>query len=194
MDTSHLLEVRELNLRLYKDAIKMFQMGDKKIMITHDDCPEDPLSWGHFNFLSTNKEHYTDREYKTIRAKNGDLVSISEFESLEEIEKFLSANDYLYRYVYSYGNSGFLYVDKEKIRRDYRVKRITKKIQEQVYGHMISFASGEWEQYFNGDIYRYAIINSSDELEDSMCNIYGLEGVREVLKDEQGIEIPKIEY
>lgn len=192
MDTSHLIEVRELNLRLYQDAIKIFQVGDKKIIIKHDDCPEDPLSWGHFEFFSTSKRYYTDKKHKTIRAKNGDLASISQFDGLEEIKKFLSANDYLYRYVCLYERSGFLYVSKEQIRRDYRVKKITKKIQEQVYEHMSSFASNEWEQYFNGDIYRYAIINSDDELEDSLCGIYGLDGIREVLKDEQGIEIPKI--
>lgn len=124
MDTSHLIEVRELNLRLYQEAIKIFQVGDKRIIIKHDDCPEDPLSWGHFEFFSTSKRHYTDKKHKTIRAKNGDLASIS--------------------------------------------------------------------QYFNGDIYRYAIINSDDELEDSLCGIYGLDGIREVLKDQQGIEIPKI--
>lgn len=94
------------------------------LKIKHDDSPEDPLSWGHFEFFSTSKRHYTDKKHKTIRAKNGDLASIS--------------------------------------------------------------------QYFNGDIYRYAIINSDDELEDSLCGIYGLDGIREVLKDQQGIEIPKI--
>lgn len=120
------------------------------------------------------------------------MASISQFDGLEEIKKFLSANDYLYRYVCLYERSGFLYVSKEQIRRDYRVKKITKKIQEQVYEHMSSFASNEWEQYFNGDIYRYAIINSDDELEDSLCGIYGLDEIREVLKDQQGIEIPKI--
>lgn len=210
-------EVQKLDMSLYQNAIAVFAMGDKKIVVRSDEYAEDPLDWGHFEFFSTHKKYYTKNKNKTIADKEGNLWGIGNFDSLEEIEAFLSKNDYLYRFVYIYEHSGFclwtsekrqnpngmdmffdsgcfgfLYVSKEKVRRNYGVKRITKKIQEQVYEHIDSFVSNEWEMYFNGEIYEYEVINNQGECEDSLCSLFGEESVRDFLNSKYQIEIPII--
>lgn len=211
--------IKELDLNQYEEVIKGFQLGDKKIIIMQDICSEDPLNWGHFEFFSCHRRYYRDKKHKVIREKNGCFASATQFDSLEEIEKFLIDNEYLYQHVYLYEHSGlklwtsmekqsynsidmffdggcfgFLYVSKQQLRQDYKVRRITKKIQEQVYSHMNSFVSNEWEHYLNGDVYQYKIINSNNEIEDSAYGFYNLRDIREELNREHGIQIPKIEY
>lgn len=203
------LAVRKLDLSLYQKAISAFDIGNKKIFIKQDDYSEDPLNWGHFEFFSTHTQYYADQKYKVIKAKDGCFYGIDEFENLKAIEEFLKANDYLFCYVHLYEHSGFkiwtsqekqtpsgcfgfLYVSKEQVRRSYGVKRITKKIQDQVYDHMSSFASNEWEQYFNGDTYQYIVMNNNDEFEDCLCGFYGLESLRDHLSSEYQIQMPII--
>ncbi|MDO7253056.1 hypothetical protein [Helicobacter cappadocius] len=210
-------EVRELDMGLYEDAIGVYGMGDKKIIIKHDEYTDDPLSWGHFEFFSTHKRYYTDSKYKAIKAKDGSFWGIEDFDSLEEIQEFLTNNDYLFNYVYLYEHSGFriwtstekqypnsidmffdsgcfgfLYVSKDKVRREYGVKKISPKVKKQVYDFMSGFVQNEWEQYFNGEVYEYLLLDKNDVYEECLGGFYGLEGLREHLNSELKIQMPII--
>lgn len=70
------------------------------------------------------------------------------------------------------GQLGLIFVPYNKIRKEYSVKRVTKKTLDKVKNVLI----GEVEiygAYLNGDVYGYTIINASNEEKDSCWGFYG---------------------
>ena len=70
------------------------------------------------------------------------------------------------------GQLGLIFVPYEKIRKEYSVKKVTKKILDKVRECLI----GEvdiYGYYLNGDVYSYIIVDSNDDHKDSCWGYYG---------------------
>jgi len=71
------------------------------------------------------------------------------------------------------GQVGFIYVTKEKVREEFKCKRISKKLKAKVK----EILEGEvkiYDQYLRGDIYGYDIsLNGEDITDGSCCGFYG---------------------
>jgi len=81
------------------------------------------------------------------------------------------------------GSVGFIYITKEKIYKEYNVKRITKKLKEQIENYLIN----EVEIYSNwleGNIYFYNIENKNGEYINSCGGFYGYDFEENGLLDE----------
>jgi hypothetical protein len=70
------------------------------------------------------------------------------------------------------GQIGFIYADKDTIRKEFSVKRITEKTR----GKMRVLLTGEIElynSYLSGDVYGYEHVNAAGEVIDSCWGFYG---------------------
>lgn len=70
------------------------------------------------------------------------------------------------------GQVGWIYVSKEKVREEFRVKKITRKIQEQVERILKSEVEVQ-QQYLNGEIFGYILEDTEGNELDSCWGFYG---------------------
>ena len=79
---------------------------------------------------------------------------------------------------------GFIYITAKKIREEYNVKRISKKLKERVTGYLVGEVE-TYDQYLIGDVWGYEILDpEGNELDDS-C--WGFFGDKYCLEEAQGI-------
>ena len=69
------------------------------------------------------------------------------------------------------GQLGYIYVDKEKVRKEFNVKRISPKLKNQVLEILVSEVK-EYDYYIRGEVYYYQIDNDD---KDSCFGYYGEE-------------------
>ena len=62
------------------------------------------------------------------------------------------------------GKVGFIYMTKAKAREAFKVKRITKKIEQKVLNYLIDNVE-EYDLYLRGEVYRYKIYRTKDDIE-----------------------------
>ena len=126
-----------------------------------------------------------------------------DFDSWEDLQKYLyrveDAAIVLPMYMYDHsgitinttgfscgwdsGQIGFIYVPKEKIRKEYNCKRISNKLKETVKGYLV----GEvkiYDDYVTGNVYQFKVENIETEEElDSCCGFYGTDFIHNGLLD-----------
>lgn len=81
------------------------------------------------------------------------------------------------------GQVGWIYVTKEKIKEEYGVKKITKKILEQVTKVLISEVQN-YDQYLTGDVWYYKIEDEDGEVIDSCGGFYGSDYAEKEAKEQ----------
>lgn len=72
------------------------------------------------------------------------------------------------------GQVGWIYISKEKIRKEYKVKRISKKLMEKVRQALIQEVE-TYDEYLRGEIYGYEVLDADGEHLDSCWGFYGYE-------------------
>lgn len=86
------------------------------------------------------------------------------------------------------GQVGFIFVSKEKVRKEYNVKRISPKIAEKA----LSVLEGEvktYDQYITGDVYGFKVINEEGDEEDSCWGFFGDDIKENGILDHVGEEV-----
>jgi len=84
------------------------------------------------------------------------------------------------------GQAGFIYISKEKIRKEYSVKHITKKLIERV----TTYLEGEvetYDDYLTGNVCGFVVEDDDGEHIDSCWGFYGTEGQKEAMSEAKGI-------
>jgi hypothetical protein len=102
------------------------------------------------------------------------------FESPEELLAYIKKEKYFYQnFDHHNTGTGIIFVDREKIKREYSVKRITKKIKERVY-RLLEAEVREYDSYLSG----YRIIDKDGNDVDSCWGFFEIdEAMREAKVD-----------
>lgn len=82
------------------------------------------------------------------------------------------SNEYPYNDYWDSGKIGFIFTTKERIRKWYQKKLISKKTMAKAK-HALLYEIEEYDQYLRGDVYGYRIENLKGEEVDSCGNYYG---------------------
>ncbi len=129
--------------------------------------------------------------------KSSDFSSWEELESyLYKIEKALivipifmydhsglSVNTTGFSCPWDSGQIGFIYASKERIRKEYSCKRISKKLKAQVREMLVSEVD-LYNQYLSGDVYRFTVTDKEkDEELDSSSGFYGTDCIENGIFD-----------
>lgn len=80
------------------------------------------------------------------------------------------------------GQSGCIYVSKDKVRQWFSVKKLTKKLQLQIQDRLRAEIE-EYDRYLNGDVYGYIIRDDNGKEVDSCFGFIGEEAVKEAAED-----------
>lgn len=86
---------------------------------------------------------------------------------------------------------GFIYISKEKVRKEYNVKRINKKLKERITDYLIGEVS-TYDQFLTGDVYGYSIyeikvceLGHEHKIDKDSC--WGFYGEDECMKEAKSI-------
>lgn len=168
-----------------------------RMTIKYDDCCNTPREWDNLGtlLLHPNKSHWTCKKSFEAAGYESDLIvdldvekGNDPYEHLDNLireQLGLNPRDVIaypiteyehgnialslgYKQGWDYGVVGFVFVTKEKIRKEYGVKRVTKSILERVEACLESELD-TLESWINGDVYGYTIEQVTyDELGDEV--------------------------
>ena len=162
-----------------------------KLVIEPDDNCESPRDWDNLGIMVCSHRRYD-------LGDDNPKIDYDNFHSWSDIEYYLAtvldAGVILPLYLYDHsgitmattpfscpwdsGQVGFIYASRERIRAEFSVKRISKKLREKVEGILRSEVK-DYDQYLTGDVYGYIIEDDNgDELE-SCWGFCGEDSARE---------------
>jgi hypothetical protein len=186
-----------------REAVKTKDIGTYRIMIFQDESPDSPRNWDnlgtmvcfHRSYNLGDKHDYNHNDYsgweemRNAIEKNEDALIILPLYLYDHSGITISTSPFSCRW--DSGQIGFIYVSKKKVREEYSVKRITKKVTERV----MKLLEGEvetYDQYLTGDVYGYEVYNvekcdHGHEHEKELDSCWGFYGEEECMKEAEGI-------
>jgi len=175
-----------------KTIYKELRMIDNKVLqIFNDEWAESPREWDNLGTMAIFHRRYDFGD--KVDFASSDFNSWSEMEN--HIWKNLNAAVVLPIYMYDHGGItinttgfscpwdsgqvGFIYVTKQKVRDNYKVKRITNKLRDRVE-KVLQDEVKTMDYYVSGEVYGYQVIKRSleegqvrEEILDSCHGFYG---------------------
>jgi hypothetical protein len=70
------------------------------------------------------------------------------------------------------GQIGFVFISKEKLKKEFNVKKVNSKLIEKATKILLSEVE-TYDQYLTGDVYGYTLLDENGEIEDSCFGFYG---------------------
>lgn len=175
---------------------------EPRLVIEYDESPESPREWsnlGYFitvdrNYSSPDKNETLERivketgEEATDQANHIDLITKRvEDELNEHVEAIYPICKYEHSGVayslgtshgFDYSNNGF-YIVTTKSRAEIGVKKDKK-----AFERFIEDELKVYNQWANGEVYRFTLYDETGEVEDSCSGFYDIESIRENLPEE----------
>ncbi len=167
------------------EAIERIEKNGKIGEIFHDDNPESPRQWDNLGKMVCFHGRYN----------LGDQHDFNDPEEFQEwVEK--NINDLIIHELYLYDHSGItmsikpfscswdsgmvgiIYVEKEKVKKEYGWKRISKKRDDKIK-ERLKCEVEVYNQYLTGDVYGYIVTDENGDEVDSCWGFYGIESVTE---------------
>lgn len=173
-------ELKELDIEVGYDETTTF--GNYRIRVMADSDPESPREWDNLGTMVCWHHRYN------LGDVNGEREYNSPEEFLEEIGDAIVLPLYLYDHSgitmnttgfscpWDSGQVGFIYVSLEKVREEYKWKRITKERRAQIEKYL----TGEvetYDMYLRGEVYGFNVTREDEDGEevdiDSCWGFYG---------------------
>jgi hypothetical protein len=178
------------------ETIETFEDSGFTVSLYHDECPESPREWDNLGHMVCWHRRSNLGDEQVRPGEHAD--------SLEGFEKWLvqerKARVVLPIYIYEHsgitvtaryevylrypdkqwdaGQVGFIYVTADDIRREYGVKRITKKVEAKAR-EVLQAEVDVYDQHLTGDVYGYIVKDEAGEHVDSCWGFFGLKYARE---------------
>jgi len=166
-----------------------YKFGKYTIRIEQEDSPESPREWDNLGTmicehrrynLGDRKEQYEGEVLEILNGERPDKVALPIY-MYDHGGIALSTGSFSCSF--DSGLVGAIFVTKEKIRKEYNVKRITKKVLAKVEdclrGELEIFSS-----YINGEVYGFIIEDENENIVDSCWGFYSTEEALEAAKEE----------
>lgn len=168
------------------------KIGNYLIEIKQDINPESPRKWDnlgtmicfHRNYNLGDKHDIKYQDYSgweeqlKVISKNEDVCVILPLYLYDHSGITMNTTGFSCRW--DSGQVGWIFISKEKVRKEYSVKRISNKLKERITQYLINEVK-TYDQYLTGDVYGYKISKitkcelgheHTEEL-DSCCGYYG---------------------
>jgi hypothetical protein len=156
------------------------------IQIFYDEDPADPWrDWDNFGYMVLSHRRYTFPNDIGLKPQDvSSLVDVIEYLETEHDAKVILPI-YMYEHggiavkvghgfsdPWDSGQIGFIIATGDQIRKEYGVKRISRKVLEKVEDLLRSEAK-IWGAYVSGDVYGYMVLDDDGEVLDSCWGFYG---------------------
>ena len=179
------------------------RIGNYLIEIKQDMSPESPREWYnlgkmicfHNRYSLGDKHDYNSNDYSgwdeqlKVISKNEDVCVILPLYLYDHSGITMKTTSF--GCPWDSGQVGWIFISKEKVRKEYSVKRISKKLKERITGYLINEVK-TYDQYLTGDVYGYEIskITKCDlghEHTEELDSCWGFFGESECMKEAEGI-------
>lgn len=179
------------------NTVKEYEHAGCTIKIYQDESPESPRDWDNLGTMICFHKRYNLGDKHDYRHED-----YSGWEALQEaIREQEHAAIILPLYLYDHsglrikvgpfagllpqghaefdsGCVGFIVVSKEKVRKEYSVKKLSKSVLEKA-AKVLQGEVETYDQYLSGDVYGYEVTNEETGLDDSCWGHYGLDYVEQ---------------
>jgi hypothetical protein len=185
--------------------VEKFQHAGLMIRIEQDQDPESPREWDNLGTMVCFHRRYRLGDKHTYGLQEAQ-------DTAKKIEKDGGIVLPLYLYDHSgitmrttsfscpwdSGQVGIIWIEADKIRKEYSVQRISKKLRERVTGYLVSEV-GVYDQYLTGDVYGFIVEDENGEHLDSCWGHFGLDYCKQAAKESaeheaKGVAEKKIQY
>lgn len=163
----------------------MYQTSTKKLNIIQDENPLNPRTeFDNLGVMICTHKRYTLGDEHSFDFDNYNRWDEAEKALKNEYDAAIIVPLFLYDHSgitistspfscrWDSGQIGFILVSKETARKEYNVKRITKKILEKIK-NCIKGEVETYNQYLTGDIYGFELIDNDGKVIDSCWGFYG---------------------
>jgi hypothetical protein len=146
------------------------------IEIVQDTSPESPREWDNLGTMYCLHERYDLGDKHNL--------DFEEIKQIAESDKYISLPIYMYDHsgitinttgfscTWDSGQLGIIAVSKDKIRKEFNKKRLSKKFISKILEYLASEVK-TYDQYLNNDVYGFEIKDSSGNVIDSCWGFYG---------------------
>ncbi len=167
------------------------EMNGMKITIWYDECADDPRKYNdclgtmacfHKRYSIGDETHKNEDpfEFQDWVTTSKDVATWFPIYMLDH--SGLTIRTYSFDDPWDSGLLGYIYVTKEKVRKEYGVKRISSKLMKKVDDILIAEVE-EMDYYLRGEVYCLEAVKG-EETFDAVCGIFGYKRLREYLKTE----------
>lgn len=169
------------------DTIETFKVENLTVKIVQDESPESPREWSNLGTMVCFHRRYT------LSDAGNRFADPTEFKASPEYREATARGVILPVYMYDHsgitirttpfscpwdsGQVGWIYVSAQRILEEYSVKRITRKVREQVENALRAEVAA-YDQFLRGDVYGYIIEDPDGNHLDSLWGCYGLDYVK----------------
>lgn len=177
---------------MFDETVEQEVYRGYEIRIVHDDLPMDPRSeWDNFGTMVCFHRRYS-------------LGDEHDFSDVEEFEEFIEKMDGVQLPIYMYDHSGVtirtypfscrwdsgqlgrIFATKDDIRREFGIKRVTKKHLERAE-KILESEVRLYDQYVSGEVYSIIVHDPEGGVLDSLGGLFGDEGIKEGLKEARAV-------
>jgi hypothetical protein len=163
--------------------IKEYKKGNLIVEIHQDEQPENPRDWDNLGIMICHHNRYKLGDKHNINPNDYNSFKEMKKDIIKEYDVAVMLPLYLYDHSgitistspfncpWDSGQVGFIVISKKKIREEFSVKRITKKIKENITKTLESEVK-TYDQFLTGDIYGFKILKDGIEI-DSCWGFYG---------------------
>jgi len=176
------------------NEVQTEQIGDFLVKIYPDEDPQSPRELDnlgtmvcfHRNYnLGDQKHGFSDPNTLASHIKEKKSISLPIY-MMDHSGQTISTDPTIFQAFdaqrWDWGQIGFIFVDPEKVKKEFKVKKITEKIR----GKVISVLNQEietYDQYMQGDVYGFVIEDENGNDINSCWGFYGLEDCLEQAKE-----------
>lgn len=154
-----------------------------------DEQTDDPI-WYLINLLDIEEKLQSSRKWHELNNETDMLDYVLTFFEKEYIflpvylydHSGLALNTTGFSCRWDSGQIGWIYVSKADIRKEYNVKRISKKLREQIEANLNSEIE-LFEQYITGDVYGFVLEDNDENEIDSCWGFFGTDFENNGMKD-----------
>jgi len=170
-----------------REAIWSARNGCLKLEIFHDDCGEDPRQWDNLGMMVCWHRRYALGDKHDFKEPK-DFLDSNECKNASVIlplylydHSGITMNTTGFSCPWDSGQVGWIYVTKEKVREEFKCKRISKKLQGLVKNALIVEVK-EYDSYISGEVYGFVASKGEEEV-DSCWGFFGSDWDKNGLKE-----------
>lgn len=167
------------------------KIGSKKITISYDELQDDPRQFS--ESLGTMACFHKRYDIGDPTHRDENPLEFQEWVTTnKEIAKYfpiylydhsgLTIRTYPFECRWDSGLLGYIYVTKERVRKEYGVKRISPQLLDKVSKVLLAEIE-EMDYYLRGEVYCIDL-EEDEEVIDSICGIYGYDNLKDYLNTE----------
>lgn len=178
-------------------------VGNYRIRTFYDESPESPRNWDnlgtmvcfHRNYDLGDKHDYTFNDYDSWDEMEKDIIKRENVGVILPLYLYdhsgVTMNTTGFECRWDSGQVGFIFISKEKIREEYKIKRITKEWVEKITEYLKSEVE-TYDQFLRGDVFGYrmykvSICSLGHEHEEEIDSCWEFYSEEECFNEAEGI-------